>query len=902
MRNLLNVFGGRRRRLERDLERELGSHLDSRTDELVRGGVDRTQARKRAMLELGGPAQVQEEVRDAWISRWLGDRARDLRFSARGLMRRPAFTSTAVLSIAIGIGASAAIFSLVDQLLLRTLPVRDPGRLVLLNWSGSSLAPGLGSGNVLSSRLCRQLQQRDVFEGVFCRHPREVALAVGGQTELVLAEVVTGSYFPVLGVQPALGRLLDPSDDVQPGAHPVAVLSYDYWRNRLSGRADVVGQAVMVNGFPMTVAGVAPQSFWGVDPGEVPDIWVPEAMKLQVLPSWTDILDNPRARWLHVFARLKPGSTADAVTSTLQPWFEQFKRDDMSVEGFPVASVDQRDRYLASALLLTDAAGGRSNLRDALDRPLLVLLAGTALLHLLASLNVASLFLARGAARIREIQMRLALGSSRGRVAALLATDGLLVAAAGAGAGLLVAPVVLHAALSFLPQETAGTALAAHLDLRVFGFAAAASVVTTLLCGAALLWQANRVSLVTSLRQRGMAGGSVGLRKALVAGQIAFTLVLLVGSGLFVQTLARLEAKGPGFSTASVVTFAIDPRQSGYSDDDAARLVREILVSLQSHPAVRDAAIAGFDLLGGGSWNGDMTIERDDRITTDRDVDFNIVSANFFDLMDVRVVAGRGFEPRDAYAPGESGPFRSVVVNESFARRYFGDDTPVGRRVGIGGGPDTVTDIEIVGIVSDFAYRDMRDQSEQAYFPYLEGGGESGTFYVAMENAAATGFAEVRDAVNRVDPTLPLQSLRTLDDQMDRSLMTERMLAALSGSFGTIALLLAIVGLYGVLSFVVTTRTREIGIRLALGATHLSALWHVVGDALVLIAIGTGAALPCVWAVGRLVEAQLYGVAPLDIPTIAVATAVLTLAAFAGTVVPAWRAASVKPTQALRSE
>jgi predicted permease len=903
MRRLLNLFGGRRTRLERDLHREIGYHVERRVADLVQQGVGPDEARRRAAAEFGGRAQTQESVRDAWVARWVADLVRDTSYAFRALVRTPAFSVTAVLSIAIGIGASAAIFSLVDQVLLRTLPVRDPQQLVLLNWNGTTLSSGLGSGNLLSSQFCRDLQAQEFFEGVFCRHPRDVNVTIDSQSDVVGAEIVSGSYFPVLGVSPALGRLIAPADDMQPGAHPVVVLSYDYWRARFDGAPGIVGRTLRINNFPMTVIGVAAPAFRGVDLGQVPALWFPESMKLEALPSWRSTLDDPRARWLHVFARLEPGRTADETTAALQPWFKQRIQVDMALEGFPVVSEQQRQAYLASTLTMVAAAQGRSDLRSTLEAPLRVLMIGTLLLHVLASLNVASLFLARGAGRRGEIQTRLALGASRGRIIGLLVADSLLIALAGTGVGLFVAPVVSHALLAFLPQDAYGVDLSSRIDIRVFGFALAATLVTTMLCGVALVWQSGRTPLVTTLRQRaGNTSTGVGLRKALVVGQMAFTLILLVSAGLFAGTLTRLYAKGPGFSTSNVLTFGIDPRQSGHTDEAASGLVREILATVEALPAVEETAIAGVDLLSGGSWNRGMTIAGATRITTDRAVLLNPVTDNFFDMMGIRLVAGRDFEPRDSHEPGSTGSFRSTIVNESFVRRYLGTENPIGRRVGFGTGPEAVTDIEIVGVVRDFAYRNLREDREQAFFPFLEDGGESGTFYVRMRGTSHDGFAAIRAAVRKVDPGLSLTAVRTLDTQMERSLMTERMLASLSGGFGAIALLLSVVGLYGVMSFVVTSRTREIGIRLALGATRASAVWHVMRDAIAMIAGGTAIALPCIWGLSRLVESQLFGVGALDARTIAGATALLAIVAMAGSMFPAWRAASVRPTEALRAE
>jgi len=904
VRRLLNLLNPRRRKLERDLDRELRDHLERRVADLREAGLSDDEARRRAAIDLGGVEQVQEDVRETWIWRGLDEALRDVRYAARSLRRSPGFTATAVLSLAIGVGASAAIFSLVDQVLFRLLPVREPERLVAVDWKGNSLSFGWGPGAFMSYPLCRDLMKQDrFFDGVLCRFPTGVMLASGEgrQAEPVGAEIVSGSYFPVLGVVPALGRLLEEQDDVQPGGHPVVVLSYAYWQSALGGAADVVGRKVLLNGFPMTVIGVASPRFRGLDIGEVPVVWIPASMKRQATPEWDRLLDR-RAGFMQVFGRLRPGVGADEAQAGLQPWFKTTLDEDTRREGFPQVTAEQRAQFLASTITVRPAAQGRSNFRRQMDRPLVVLMAGTLLLLLLASLNVASLFLARAAARSREIRTRIALGASRGRIATLLLADSLLIALAGGGLGLVVAPLVSRALLSFLPQGAAGVDLSSEMDGRVFSFALLVSALTGVLCGIAPAWQAGRVSLIGSLKQRWPGGADMRVRKALVVGQIAFTLILLVGAGLFVQTLARLRGQGPGFETAHMVTFGLNLKRVGYTQEDSQQATQRILAELRSLPEVASAGVAGNTFLQGESWSNFLTVEADRRFVTDRLVDLNTITPGFFATLGTRVIAGRDFDGRDARPVGENGGERSAIVNESFARRYFPGGSPIGARLGLGNRADTRADMEIVGVVRDFTYRSLREQTEQAFLPLFEGTLSGGWFYLRVQGKPEAALASVATAVARVDPALPLLSLRTFDDQVARSLTTERMLATLSGGFAVIALLLSVVGLYGVMAFVVTTRTTEIGVRMALGATRGRAVWLVGADAVAMVAVGTALALPCVWAVGRVVEAQLYGVTAVDAPTIAGASLLLALVALAAAMLPAWRAATISPTEALRFE
>jgi predicted permease len=412
--------------------------------------------------------------------------------------------------------------------------------------------------------------------------------------------------------------------------------------------------------------------------------------------------------------------------------------------------------------------------------------------------------------------------------------------------------------------------------------------------------QAGRGSLISSLRERGgTAFGGVRLRKAIVTLQIAFTLILVIAAALFVRTLTGLIAKGPGFATSSLVSFGLDPLRNGYSRSQTSQLIRGIHEELRASPSTETSAVARFQLLTGGSWNNPMTIQTNERITTDRDVNLNAVSPGFFATLGIRIVAGRDFDERDSRPVGEAGQ-RSAIVNEAFAKRYLGGRNPLGARICQGSGPDAKPNIEVIGVVADFSYRGLREESEQAYFAIFEGDDAGGNFYVKVRGTPDGAFQSIRTIIRNADPALPITYFRTLDEQVNRSLNTERMLATLSGGFGTLALLLSLVGLYGVMSFVVTQRTREIGIRLALGATGGSAIWLVLRDALMMIAAGTAIALPCVGALGRLVESQLFGVKPTDPIAIAAATVLLTSAALGAALIPAYRASTVNPTDALR--
>lgn len=898
---IVNLLPWRRRRLECDLERELEHHLALRVAELTHRGMPGDEALRVARLELGGVAQVEEHVRDTWTSRILETLIRDTRYAARSLRRSPTFTATAVTSLALGVAASTALFSILDQVLFRSLPVRAPERLVRFEWNAGSLGAQYGAANVVSYPLCRDIgQQSQVFSGGFCRHLSPVVIAVNQQQTAARAELVSGEYFTVLGVQPAAGRLIDATDDVTVGGHPVAVLSHAFWQGAFGGARDIVGRNIVVSNTPFTVIGVAPPEFHGVDLGSVPALWIPIAMTSAIDPELGLVRLNRRALWVHAFARLAPGITIDQARAAIQPWFKSTIEAESRLTDFPIVTPEQRARFIASAVEVHPASRGWSNLRDRLERPLTLLMFGTLLLLALATLNVAGLLVARGVARGRELTTRLALGASRGRLAVQLLSESLVLAVAGSIVGVLLSPLIIRGLLVFIARDAA---ISARVDVGMLSFALGASVVTGLICGIAPALQSARSSTITSLNQKSPTGGGARIRKALVIGQMAFALVLLTGAGLFVRTLAELYAKGPGFPTKSLVMFRVDPEMMGYPRDRGERVMRDVLRAVRSLPGVSHASVASSELLNGGSSASNMVIQREAQIVTDRSVQYMRVGPGFFAALGTRVVAGRDFAESDVRPQGaEETPWRSVIVNESFARKYFGGVNPIGHRLGLGNRPGVATNIEIIGVVRDFNRRNLREQQEQAFFPYWDRNSSGGVFYVSVHGDPGPVLASIRSAIARIDATIPMLGATTLGAQVDRSLATERMLAALSVAFAAIALLLSAVGLYGVMSFVVTRRTKELGLRAALGATRTNVVWLIVRDALMMVTAGTVIALVSAAGLARFVEAHLFGVQPTDLPTLLVATALLSLVALASATRPAWRAASVSPMDALRSD
>ena len=903
MRKLLNLLPWNRRRLDHDLAREIDYHLDRRIADLMRSGWSAADARRAAGRELGGVTQVQEQVRDVWTWPWTDHLLRDLRYSIRTLRRSPGLTATAVLSLALGIGANTAIFSLADQVLLRTLPVPEPDRLVHLGWRGPSLASEWGAGNLVSYALCKELQeQTQVLDGAFCRHPTSVDFATADTPTPIRSEIVSGSFFRVLGVRAERGRLIEASDDGAAGTHPVVVLSYNFWMSQFGGAPDVVGRKVFVSNYPMTVIGVASRTFVGVDPVQGPALWIPASMTPQVSREIGPRFMDRRTAWMHAVARLKPGLTPEDAEARLRPWFKTVVESESQLEGFPRVSAEMRRQFLASTIAVDPAARGLSDQRYQLSRPLRVLLAATALLLLLACLNVAGLLLARGAARSRELTTRVALGASRGQITSQILIESTLVVLAGATLGMVVAPVTSRTLLSFFAQ---GLDVPFRFDVRIFAFTLLVCVAAAALCGLAPVWRVRRMSLVAGFGERSgsATAGGVRLRKAIVTAQMAFTLILLIGAGLFAQTLAHLRAKDLGFASSQLAMFGVDPRPLGYSDSSAVQIVRDLVRRMEQVPGVERAAVANASLLTGSGFRRALTIGGAERVVTAGAIPGLRVSPGFFATVGTRLIAGRDFDERDVPKPGAT--YRSMIVNESFARHYFGTRNPVGQRVGLGSQPTTPVDIEIIGVTQDINYRTLREhRPEQLFLPFGAPGSLSadGTIFVKVRGEPTAAFASIRAGVAEIDKRLPMNSLTTLDDQRDRMLRSERMLAILSSGFGTIALLLSMIGLYGIVSFVVTGRTREIGLRLAIGATPSDAVWLITRGALRMVVVGMVIALPASIALGRVVESQLFGVDAFHVPTIGAACLILGMVAVGAALIPAWRAASINPIEALRLE
>jgi predicted permease len=824
-----------------------------------------------------------------------------VRLALRGFAKAPVFTAVAVLSLALAIGANTALFGLLDQLILRTLPVERPQELVQLRVEGGRFGSNSGDGVRTFSHplfLAFREKSRSVLSGLTGHRAERVSLVGADRSEMVDAAIVAGNFFEVFGVRPAIGRVLADSDDRVKDGAPVAVLQHDFWRTRFAGDPRIVGRTVRLNGTPFTVVGVAAPGFIGVDPTAATGIWVPVTMKRAITPTWDDFEDE-RSAWFYLFGRLKPGVSRVEAEAALKVLYRQRQEEELKGEHYQ-RFPDGRERFLRQTFSLDEAGGGQSFLREGFSRPLIVLQWLVGIVLLIACANVANLLLARAASRRREMAIRTAIGASRVQLVRKLLVESLLLAGAGGLLGALLSVLLSRTLVRFIAVDPAALAIETTPDLRVLLFTAAVSLLTALAFGLVPALQGSRVSPGLAMKEESgsVAGGHVRLRKTLVAVQVGLATVLLIGAGLFVRTLQNLRKVDLGFRTEQVVMFGVRP--ATVYDVGRKRVVfRTLIEDLGRVPGVRRVGGATSRLLTGGRWDTSISIPgvqptRGDSAPWSY---FNAVTPGYFETLGMPIRLGRAFTWDDW-----GGPREYAVVNQALVDEYLPNQVPIGRMMGRG--RNSPPDTEIIGVLGNARYEAVRGEVPRQTF--ISMGGRrlevvSGlTVYARTDGDPRQVMAALRQQVARVDPNLVVTDMRTLDDQLNQRLMNERMLSFLSSGFALLATTLAVVGLYAVLAFVVARRTREVGIRIALGAAKGGIVRLVLREMLLVFVVGLAAGLGAALAGSRLIGTQLFGVAPLDPAVFTASSVALVVASLAAALVPAWRATRIDPLRALR--
>ena len=831
----------------------------------------------------------------------------DFRFALRTLRRSPVFAAVAVGSLALGIGANTAIFTLVDQLILRRLPVQDPDRLVILTGVGRHYGNDMGR-NPLSYPMFQDIRDRNqVFSGVMCRYRVNPSVDAGTETEVIGGELVSGNYFHLLGIAPASGRLFTEDDDTLFGAHPYAVLSYAWWQSKFAGSPDAIGRTIRVNGYPVRIIGVSQPGFEGMEPGLPASIFVALSIAPAVRPGFADML-NRRHRWVTVYGRLKPGVSAGQAQAGLQPLFHQILEGEVAEAAFRNATAFDKEQFLKMRLSLLPGSQGNTTLRAQYERPLWVLTGVVGLVLLIACANLAGLLTARAAARRKEIAIRLAVGCSRARMVRQLLAESLVLAACGGAAGAGLAMLMAKGLLAYLPTNLTGYAISSSPDYAVMGFTLAVCFLAGAGFGLVPALQSTRPDLAQALKDQAgsIMGGRIGdgaqfsFRKLAVTAQVALCLLLLIGAGLFLRSLANLRSIDPGFRTGNVVQFSVAPRSAGYDTNRTRGFYRRLEDKLRAVPEVRSAGLASMLVLTNTGFDRAITVEgyagaRGEVMKPH----FDLVSPGYFETMGMRVLAGRNFTIQD-----DSSAPPVAVVNASFVGKYLGNRLAAGRHIGIGSDPGTPANIEIAGVVNDAYYDSLRSEvAPEVYLCTLQQPAPNAqTVYVRTVGNPDGALRAIRSAVQELGPGLPILNLKTLERQVDESLASDRMIATLAAVFGVLATILAVVGLYGVTAYTVTRRSREIGIRMALGAQRSSVVGLVMREVLVLVLAGVAVGLPSAAALSHIAGTQLYDVGPNDWASMTVATILLTAVALVAAYLPARRAARYDPVRVLRAE
>ena len=826
----------------------------------------------------------------------------DLRFALRVLRRSPGFVAVGILSLALGIGANTAISSLLYQVAVRSIPVADPERLVALESAGDPVGWTRRDNRaaVFSKPMYEALRDHtQVFDGLVARAAFPATLAYRGPAINAQAEVVSGNFFEVLGVRPAIGRLLARDDD-RSAADPVVVLSHDYWQNRLGGDAGVLKRSILLNGHPVPIVGVAPAGFRSLLAGSNPDLFAPLSMMRVITTSW-NLYAGPSAYWLNLVGRLRRGIPARRADAELLPLFRSILRDELPL--FSDVDEDARKRILNQTIRVTPAAQGLNELRRQWQAPLLVLSAMTGMVLLIACANVANLLLAKSAARQREIAVRLAMGATRAHLIRQSLVESMLLALMGGLLGILISRFATQGLLGLLPADATGGWLSGSLDGRLIAYGFAVSVLTGIVFGLVPAWGAARSQIAPALKEQSSglsAGGAQGqVRRVLVAAQIGLSLLLLIAAGLFTRSLYNLLTQNVGFEPDRLITFSVDPSLNGYGRERRLAFFRDLRERLSELGGVRSVASSELAPFGGSSWGSGVKAPGT-RAATDRyvSVQENAVSPGYFATLGSRLLSGREFTTADTAAA-----HKVAIVSRTLAQYLFQNENPIGRHLIVGADS---ANIEIVGVVADSQYAGVRDAPERfVYAPYEQQDDEftrQASFFVRTRGQERAVMNAISAAVKQMDANIPVQRLQTMNQLIRDSVRTDRLLAILAVAFGILAAMLAAIGLYGTISYAVTRRTREFGIRIALGAVRSRILKLVLLEVGSMLAVGVGAGLPVSYALARLVESQLFGIRAHDPLVLAGALVVTSFVAMAAGLIPGARAMRIEPVRALKHE
>lgn len=877
---LAGMFNQQKR--DRDLAAEMDAHLQLHVEDNLRAGMTPEEARTRALQQLGGVEYAKEEYRMQRGIPWIETTMKDLRYAARMLLRSPGFTAVAVLSLALGIGANTAIFSLVNLLLLRPLPVAKPEQLVLLSNSGDAHSfPTFSYPNYKDFR-----DKNDVFSGLVAYRFSPLSLSHDGVNEKLWGFTVSGNYFEVLGVNATLGRVIQPEDDRMAGAHPVTVLSDSCWRRRFGADPGVIGKNVIVNGKGYTVIGVAPRGFYGTEVIVAPEMWFPMAMQeqIEVGDRWLDKRDK---ELIFLIGRLKPGVGVAQAQTALNAIAAQLEHE------FPEINEGKR------VTLTTPGFAGRG-FREAMLGFAVVLMVVVAFVLLLACLNLANLLLARAIERRKEISVRLAMGASRGRLVRQLMAESLLLSVAGGVLGCLPAFWLIRMAATFKPPVDFPLLFDLHLDYRVLLFNLLMSLLTGMLFGLLPALQATRMDAISAMKDEVTFAGArrSWLKNGLVAFQLALSLVLLVGGGLMVRALQNAQNVPLGFNPQNALEVSFDLKLQGYDEKRGFQFQKLLLERVRALPRVQHAGLvdlAPVDLHFPRSavFIEGQTVERTAKAPQAMT---NRGGPGYFQAMGTRLVKGRDFTESDA----DNAP-KVVIINEAFARRFWPGQDPIGKRFSRSA-PDSPK-MEVIGVVQDGKYAGLGDDAPP-YFcrPILQDYSGATTVIVRTESDPQAMLAQLRKEVLALEPTMPISSARPLIARMAVPLLPARVAAALLGSFGILALVLVAIGIYGIMSHAVSKRTHEIGVRMALGARASQVLSLTVGQGMKLVLIGVAIGLPAALLLARLIRRMLYGVSAADWPTYAGVSAMLLGVALLACFIPARRATRIDPMAALRNE